>query len=115
MLNSSIESAVTASTARRPSEKAASAPAETEISALSSRRALKVQEAEAISEVPVHSQGDLDFLGRRERCLCQRCSERAQVGFLALPPVSLPVGPLPQRLRRNRLFTHKSGSKTSEG
>ena len=50
MLNSSIESAVMVSSARRPSEKPASAPAETptpeiEVLVLSSGRALKVEEA----------------------------------------------------------------------
>ena len=81
MLNSSIESAVTASSARRLSEKATSAPAETattetEVLAISSGRALKVEEAEAIPEVPVligAAGGKTELVGcRRGRRLCQR-------------------------------------------
>ena len=58
----------------------------------SSIESLKVQEAEAISEVPVHisrrprlsgpAGGGGKLVGcRRDRRLCQRGSERAQVGF----------------------------------
>ena len=92
MLNSSIESAVTASSARTPSEKAASTPAEpatleTEVSARSfSKRSWLSGPAEK-------KKIWLDAVSRN--AFVSETGRGHKLEFSAWPPVSLPVRPLP--------------------
>ena len=102
MLNSPIESAVTESSARRPSEKAASAPAEP---ATSSR-----------SLSPAHSPRDHNFLSQLEgrkswwdavarNAFVSETGRGHKLEFSSWLPLSLPVRPLSQRLRKEKRQT----------
>ena len=77
MLNSSIESAVTASSARRPSEKAASAPAEP----ATSETEVSVRSFSKRSWLSGPAGGKKELVGCRcKKRLCQWERERTQVG-----------------------------------